>query len=136
MIKSRIAAAIVAALFAHAALAETAAVTIEPRAAAAVSVSGKLQVIITSVPLLGFNPPNPSVPCSIPAGTPISAVAVTGGNGNPITLGISDPTSSFVLDGTTPPANVIPGPNGLAAAACPAAGAPSITDIVTITATQ
>jgi hypothetical protein len=101
--------------------------------AAGISASSNLTITVTGVPIIGFSPNNPTLSCTLAAGTVVSSISVTGGDGGPITLALSGDTTNFALSGTVPPANVIVGPNGTA---CPVAPATSITDIVTVTATQ
>jgi hypothetical protein len=101
--------------------------------AAGISTSSNLTITVTGVPIIGFSPNNPMISCTLAAGTVVSAVSITGGDGQPITLALSSDTTDFALSGTAPPANVIVGPNGIT---CPVAPATSTTDIVTVTATQ
>lgn len=91
-----------------------------------IQVSQRLIVVAT--------PTNPTVACNDPAGEVVAAIAVTGGNGKPITLGMTGATTDFALSGSTPPANVVIAPGGITVDSC-STTLPA-TETVTITATQ
>ena len=85
---------------------------------------------------LAFNPSAPSIDCNIPGGTLVAQIIPSGGDGNPITLGITGDTTDFALSATTAPANVIVASGGITSATgkCPLAAA--VTETVTINASQ
>lgn len=98
------------------------------------SASATLPIVIGPAPAvlsIAFNPPTATEACLAPAGTVVSAVVPSGGDGNPISYTLSGDTGNFALDGNTPP-NVVVGPNGINISACN----PSLSDSVTVTATQ
>ena len=71
--------------------------------------------VTIQVPLaIVFTPSAPIEACDTAPGTLVSALSVTGGDGNPITWSISGDTTDFALSGN----NVVVGANGFAAADC------------------
>ena len=87
--------------------------------AQAASVSGTLSITVSPAPLaISVSPSSATEACSVAAGTVVSAINVTGGDGNAITLSMTGDTTDFVLSATTPPANVVVGPSGVAMADC------------------
>ena len=63
--------------------------------------------------------PNPAMPASCPlaAGTLISTITATGGDGNPVSVSDTN-TTDHVLSAATLPANVIAPPSGTPTASC------------------
>jgi len=83
--------------------------------------------VTIQVPLaIVLTPSAPTEACDAAPGTVVSALSVTGGDGNPITWSISGDTTDFALSGN----NVVVGPNGVAAADC------GKVNIVVVTAAQ
>jgi len=70
------------------------------------------------------------VPCTATPGSEVAVVSSSGGDGNAIKLSLAGDVTDFALNATNPPANVVVGPNGIAAANC------GKTFVETITATQ
>ena len=98
-----------------------------PVAAASVSATLSITVQPASAPLtISFSPLNPTEACTVAAGTVVSTVSTSGGDGNPVTLSMTGDTTDFVLSGS----NVVVGPNGITLADC------GMTETVTVTATQ
>ncbi len=98
-----------------------------PFTAQASSVSGTISITVAAPALaLVISPSIAAVACEVTAGTTISALSTTGGDGNPVTFSLAGDTTDFVLSG----ADVVVGPNGIAAANCNA------TQTVTVTARQ
>jgi len=96
------------------------------------SVTGSVTITIQQPLKLVFTPAAPTVPCNAPAGTVLSALSTTGGDGNAVAYtATGGDTADFTVNGT----NVVVGPNGIAAANCPPAGQ-TTTENLTITATQ
>jgi hypothetical protein len=68
----------------------------------------------TAVPVISFNPPNPSVPASTPRGTVVATIQVTMSDGSPFTgvLGFGTPyendNATFTISGS----NLIVNPSG------------------------
>lgn len=82
-----------------------------------------------------FTPANPSLTCNAPAGAVVSALSVTGGDGNPVTYtATGGDTTDFAVSG----ANVVVGPNGITStgSSCATIAAGGTTDTVTVTASQ
>jgi hypothetical protein len=91
------------------------------------SVTATLPITIQAPLALVFNPAAPLIPCNAAPGTVVSALSLTGGDGNPGTFTASGgDTSDFAASGT----NAVVGPNGIAAAHC------GQINNVTITGTQ
>lgn len=61
-----------------------------------------------------FTPLNPIVACTAAAGTLVSAVSVTGGDGNAVTLAMSGDTTDFALSGS----NIVVAAGGITSSAC------------------
>ena len=96
------------------------------------SVTGSVTITIQQPLKLVFTPAAPTVSCNAPAGTVLSALSTTGGDGNAVAYtATGGDTADFTVNGT----NVVVGPNGIAAANCPPAGQ-TTTENLTITATQ
>lgn len=78
--------------------------------------TGTLTVVISPNPLaLVFNPSNPTEACAVAAGTVVSALSTTGGDGNAATFAITAGDSAdFAISGS----NVVVGPSGISAANC------------------
>ena len=86
--------------------------------------TGNLQITVFPPLAIVFNPAAPTVPCNAAAGTVVSALSVTGGDGNAITYSATGgDTTSFAVTGT----NVVVGSSGIAAADCPATGTKNVT---------
>jgi hypothetical protein len=81
--------------------------------ASAGTVTTSLQITIQAPFALVFTPPAPTLPCTAAAGTVVSALSTTGGDGNPVTYSLTG-SSDFVVSG----ANIIVAPAGLASADC------------------
>jgi hypothetical protein len=93
----------------------TAALLLGAPAAHAGSVTATLPITIQAPLAIVFTPAAPSIPCSAPPGTIVSAVSLTGGDGNPGTFTPSGgDTNDFAVNGV----DVVVGPNGIAAAHC------------------
>ena len=91
------------------------------------SVTGTATITIQAPLGVLFTPPNPSILCNALAGSLVTAISVTGGSGSPATYALTGgDTTDFAVNG----ANVVVGPNGIAAANC------GKTNNITITATQ
>jgi hypothetical protein len=94
------------------------------------SVTGTLPITIQPAPLplqIVFTPAKPLIACASAAGSVVSALSVTGGDGNPVTYtATAGDTGDFAISG----ANVVVGANGIAAANC------GTTPTVTVTASQ
>ena len=73
---------------------------------------------------------SPFVPCSAAPGSKVAVVSSSGGDGNAITLSMAGDVPDFALNAAHPPASLLVGPNGIAAANC------GKTFVETITATQ
>jgi len=73
---------------------------------------------------------SPFVPCSAAPGSEVAVVSSSGGDGNAITLSMAGDVTDFALNAAHPPASLLVGPNGIAAANC------GKTFVETITATQ
>ena len=96
------------------------------------SASATLSITIQAPFKITVIPANPSIACNAAPGTPVAALSMTGGDGNPVTYAAGGgDTSDFAVSGS----NVVVGPNGIAAANCPAIGQTS-TQTLTVTATQ
>jgi len=92
----------------------------------AASVSGTLSITIQSPLAVVFTPSNPTIACAAMAGTVVSAVSTTGGDGNAVTLAISGDTTDFALSGS----NVVVATGGITSPDC------GKLENVTVTATQ
>jgi hypothetical protein len=90
------------------------------------SVTSTLPITVQAPLAIVFTPASPTIPCSAPAGTVVSALSLTGGDGNTPTWGIAGDTTDFALSG----ANIVVGTNAIASADC------GKTNNVSITATQ
>jgi hypothetical protein len=79
------------------------------------SVTGTLPITIQAPLAVVFTPAEGMIACNAPAGAVVSAISVTGGDGNPATFTASGgDTSDFAVSGS----NVVVGANGIAAAHC------------------
>lgn len=86
-----------------------------PFTAQAGSVSGTISITMAPpASVLVISPSIASLACEVTAGTMISALSTTGGDGNRVTFWLAGDTTDFVLSG----ADVVVGPNGIAAANC------------------
>lgn len=98
--------------------------------AQAATVSGTLTVVIAPPALaMIINPSNASEACEVPAGTVVSQLSISGGDGNPVTFAltpVNNGATDFVISGS----DVVVGVNGIAAADC------GETEAFTITASQ
>src|SRR5215831_7794321 len=83
------------------------------------SATATLQITILPALNTSITPANPSVVCNAPPGTLVGVLSTTGGNGNPATYNLS---GGDMADFAIASANLVVGPNGIAAANCPAAG--------------
>jgi len=91
------------------------------------STTGTVQITIQSPLKVAANPASPTIFCNAAAGTVVTALSTTGGDGNPVTYqATAGDTTDFTMSG----ANLVVGANGIAAANC------STTQNVTVTATQ
>jgi len=91
------------------------------------SATTTLQITIQSPLAIAFSPTNPTIACNAAAGSVVSAMSVTGGDGNPATFSATGgDTSDFAVNGV----DVVVGTNGIAAANC------GKTMTLTITANQ
>jgi hypothetical protein len=91
------------------------------------SVSNTLSITIQPPLQIVFTPAKPSIACDSAPGTVVSALSVTGGDGNAVTYTASaGDTGDFAVSGV----NVVVGAKGIAAATC------GTTPTVTITANQ
>lgn len=108
---------------------------ISTQAFAAGTVSGTVSISIEPALVMVLNPSSALLACEAPAGTLISAISVAGGDGKPSALALSGGTASFVLSGTTSPANVVIAPGGILPADCPSGATPSMQNVL-VTATQ
>jgi hypothetical protein len=90
------------------------------------SATATLSITVQAPLAVVFTPSSPTEACSTAAGTVVSALSVTGGDGNTVTWSISGDTTDFALSG----ANIVVGPNGITSADC------GKIDTVTVTATQ
>jgi hypothetical protein len=97
----------VAAAFIFAPLAANAATTVT---------TGTLTVVISPPPLaLMLNPSTASEACAVPAGTVVSTLSTTGGDGNAVTYSLTGgDTTDFAVSGS----NIVVGSSGIAAADC------------------
>ena len=100
--------------------------------AASITVRGALVITITAPIAITFSPANPSVACQAPPGTVVTTLSATGGDNTPITWSLAGDTTDFAISG----ANLVVGPNGIAASTCPVAPATTNTVNETVTATQ
>ncbi len=84
----------------------------------AATVSGTLTIVIAPPALaLVINPSNVGEACEVPAGTVVSQLSISGGDGNPVTFAltpVNKNATDFVISGS----NVVVGANGIAAADC------------------
>ena len=106
-------------------------------AGAAEAASATVSIVVKPPLAIVFTPPSPvTINCppsgNFPAGTVVTAVTTTGGDGQPVTLSLSGDTADFALSATSPPANIITGTSGVAGCS----GTANVTDTVTITGTQ
>jgi hypothetical protein len=94
------------------------------------SASGALAVTV--------NPTSVTEPCNAAAGLTISNVAVSGGNGQPVTLSLTAGGTDFALDSFSPPAHVTIGASGITTSgfACGSLPGGGANETVTVTATQ
>jgi hypothetical protein len=100
--------------------------------AASISVKGTLSITVTAPLNITFTPPNPSVACQAAPGTLVTTMSATGGDNTTITWSLAGDTTDFAVSG----ANLVVGPNGIAASTCPVAPATTNTVNETVTATQ
>ncbi len=91
-----------------------------------------LSITIFNPLVIAANPTAPMVACNAPPGTPVAALATSGGDGNAITWMPLTGSSDFSQTG----ANLTVGSNGIAPGHCPVAPALSAAQTVTITASQ
>ena len=68
--------------------------------------------------MVSLNPSSVTEDCYAAGSSAVSAVSVSGGNGNPITLSMTGNTTDFALSATTLPANVIVVSGGILFADC------------------
>jgi hypothetical protein len=94
--------------------------------AQAASVSATLSVTVQAPLAVVFTPATPTIACSTPAGTVVSALSVTGGDGNAVTWSLAGDTTDFALSGS----NLVVSSGGITSADS------GKTDTVTVTATQ
>lgn len=94
------------------------------------SVSGTLTIVIAPPALaMVINPSNANEACEAPAGTVVSQLSTSGGDGNPATFAVAPVNpgaTDFVISGS----NVVVGANGIVAGDC------GETQVFTITASQ
>jgi hypothetical protein len=103
------------------------------RPAFAASVTFDIPITIQAPPQIVFTPPKPIVKCDVPPATVVSAMSLTGGDGNPATYtAVGGDTTDFAVAGS----NVVIGASGIAAANCPQPGQPDNIEIITIQASQ
>ena len=100
-------------------------------AAGSITVRGTLVITITAPIAITFSPATPSVACQAPPGTVVATMSATGGDNTPITWSLAGDTTDFAISG----ANLVVGPNGIAASTCPVAPATTNTVNETVTAT-
>ena len=99
---------------------------IGPFQAHAASVSATLSVTVQAPLAVVFSPATPTIACSTSAGTVVSALSMTGGDGNAVTWSLAGDTTDFALNGS----NLVVASGGITSADC------GKTDTVTVTATQ
>jgi hypothetical protein len=90
------------------------------------SATATLSITVQAPLAIVFTPASPTEACGTAPGTVVSALSVTGGDGNPVTWSISGDTTDFALSGN----NIVVGPNGIAVGAC------GKVNTVAVTATQ
>jgi hypothetical protein len=90
------------------------------------SATATLSITVQAPLAVVFTPSSPTVACSTAAGTVVSALSVTGGDGNPVAWSISGDTTDFALNSS----NVVVGPNNITSADC------GKVNTVVLTATQ
>jgi len=88
--------------------------------AQAASVSATLSVIVQAPLAVVFTPATPTIACSTSAGTVVSALSVTGGDGNAVTWSLAGDTTDFALSGS----NLVVASGGITSADC--AGKPTL----------
>ncbi|HEY3910391.1 MAG TPA: hypothetical protein VGM07_10910 [Stellaceae bacterium] len=76
-----------------------------------------------------INPSSANEACQAPAGTVVSQLSISGGDGNPVTFALA-PLNSSATDFAISGSNVVIGANGIASAHC------GETEAFTITASQ
>ncbi len=94
--------------------------------ALAASTSNTVTITIQAPLEIVFTPSSPTIACAAAAGTVVSAVSTTGGDGNAVTLTMSGDTTDFALSGS----NVVVASSGITGSDC------GKTESVTVTATQ
>jgi hypothetical protein len=98
-----------------------------PVARASTSVSQSFTITIYPALVIVFTPAAPSIGCTTPAGTVVSTLSVTGGDGNPVSYSITGgDTTDFVLSGTS----IVVASGGITSPDC------GKSESVTVTATQ
>ena len=80
--------------------------------------TGSLTITIQGPLALSFTPSAPNLACGAAAGSVVAAINVSGGDGKPVSVSMTGDTTDFALSATALPANVIVGPNGIAATSC------------------
>lgn len=86
-----------------------------PLPARAGSVTGALSITVQPPAMaLVINPSSATLACNAAAGTVVSALSVSGGDGGAVTYTLAGDTTDFAIAGS----NVVVGPNGIAAADC------------------
>ena len=90
------------------------------------SATATLSITVQAPLTVVLTPPSPTEACGAGPGSVVSALSVTGGDGNPVTWSIAGDTTDFALTGS----NIVVGPNGIALADC------GKVDNVVVTATQ
>jgi len=78
------------------------------------SATATLSITVQAPLAVALTPPNATEACGAAAGTVVSALSVTGGDGNTVTWSISGDTTDFALNGSS----IVVGPNGIALPDC------------------
>ena len=94
-------------------IAGLAALVVTASPAFAGSTTATLSITVKPPLAIVFSPSSPTEPCGAAPGTVVSALSVTGGDGNPVTWSVSGGTD-FAVSGS----NVVVSPSGIAQADC------------------
>ncbi len=78
------------------------------------SATATLSITVQAPLAIVVTPPSATEACGTAPGTVVTALSITGGNGNPVTWSISGDTTDFALSGST----VVVGPSGIALTDC------------------